>query len=333
MVEKEEEKKGDQEGMGAMNWESQSCKVFVMILVCFAILLLGVAIIVRLIRFGSEKNPFFFIFTFYLALFIGLLVISIIKWERVLMYFTFLTTRKGVGMFMIFVGSLLFDWNEIFEMAVSVLLILIGILYIIYGFKVGEEQRPDPTKAGKDDKKKEDNKKDEERKKQYEENKGVAVDANKQNANQNAAPPSYQPKGGEVKYQQDPGINRPDAAPRVASNAPPPPAVIRFDDEPDYENQAPAYNQRAREPVRQQTPPNYAHDNSDEEEESPGAYAYNPGSNAAPQSYNQHQDPYKQRVASQEDERKYYAPPPPDETPVQVPAKLKKFKDINDLLF
>lgn len=325
--EKKEEKKGDQEGIGALNWESQSCKVFVMILVCFAILLLGVAIIVRLIRFGSEKNPFFFIFTFYLVLFIGLLVISIIKWERILMYFTFLTTRKGVGIFMIFIGSLLFDWNEIFEMAVSILLIIIGVVYIVYGFKVGEEQRADPTKGGKDDKKKEENKKDEERKKQYEENKGVAIDANKQNANQNAAPPSYQPKEGDVKYQQDPGINRPDAAPKVASNAPPSPAVIRFDDEPDYENQAPVHQQRLREPIRQQTPPNYAHDNSDEEEnESPGAYAYNPGSNAAPQSYNQ-------RAASNADERKYYAPPPPDETPVQVPAKLKKFKDINDLLF
>jgi hypothetical protein len=324
MAEKEEEKKGDQEALSTFDWESHSCKIVVLVLVIFAIVLMGIAIILRLIRFGSESNPFFYIFTLYLVIFIAMLVISIIRVERILTYFTFLSTRKGVGFFMIFIGLLLFDWNHIFEMAVSILLLIIGMLYIIYGLKVGEVQPADPTKAGKDGKKdakkdgKKEESKDEELKRQFEEerkkqygdnygaNAGVAIDLKNPKDKQNAAPPSYQPKGGEVKYQQDTGINRPDSNPRGASMHP-----------------------------AQVASPN---DYDEEEDESPGRQAYQPGGYAfKPEpitgpSYNQRQEPYRARVDSDPDDRKYSAPPP-DESPVQLPDKLKKFKDINDLLF
>lgn len=132
------------------------------------------------------------------------------------MYFTFLNTRKGVGFFMIFIGTLLFDWHEIFELCVSLVLIVMGGLYIFYGFKVGEEKPAPPKEKKKDDKKK-DGKKEEDRKKQYEDNKGAEEDQR----NNNASPPSYQPKGGEIKYHQEPPINNPAANPRAAAGAPP----------------------------------------------------------------------------------------------------------------
>jgi hypothetical protein len=357
MAEGEEEKKGDQEALSTFDWESHSCKIVVFVLVIFAIVLLGIAIILRLIRFGSESNPFFYIFTLYLALFIAMLVISIIRIERIITYFTFLSTRKGVGFFMIFIGLLLFDWNHLFEMAVSILLLIIGLLYIIYGFKVGEVQPADPTKAdGKNDVKKDGKKgskyeenKDEELKRQFEEerkrqygdnygaNAGVAIDLKNQKDKQNAAPPSYQPKGGDVQYQQDTGINRPDSNPRGASNYPAQPVASPNDY--DYESQAPSYQPRGQEPVRQHTPASYGQNNSDEEDdESPGGQAYKPGGYAfKPEpivgpSYNQRQEPYRERVDPEPADRKY-RPPPPDEAPVQVPDKLKKFKDINDLHF
>lgn len=319
---KAKEKRGDQEAVAKMDWNSHGCKVFIQIMVVFAIAMLGVAIISRLLRFGDESSIFFYFWTIYLMLFIALLVISMLKVQKVLMYFTFLTTRKGVGMFLIFIGSLLFDWNHYFELSVSIILLGIGGLYVFYGLKVGEEQPPEPSKQGQEEAKQQD------RRAQYEEGKGRADDR----ARQHVSPPSYQPRGGgEERFQRDGGVRNPGP---VAAGAPPGynqdqyPAEAR--DAPYYEprrDDAPSYQPRdGGPPVRQE--PQYESNapvgpHYDEEE------ADNPGAYGGPPSYVQDSRPPPAQPQAA------MRPPPPDEAPMELPESvkaIKKFKDINDLL-
>ena len=49
--------------------------------------------------------------------------------------FTFMAPFLGRGIFIIFAGSILFDWNHLAEFFTSLICIIVGILYIIYGFK------------------------------------------------------------------------------------------------------------------------------------------------------------------------------------------------------
>jgi Ca2+/Na+ antiporter len=270
---------------------------------------------------------------------------------------------KGTGAFMIFVGTLLFDWNHIFELCVSLVLILIGALYIFYGFKVGEIQdKPKEEKKEKKDKEKED------RKKQYEDKKGDGNEENKkQPDNAVSSPPSYQPRGGSIKYQEDhlgkqqQQPQPPVPIPRGSANAPPDPefaASRQPSSHPDQE--APYYQPRGGSPIRQQQeqylpqnqPVGFANyggydnrfssnnENFDEEEEDDydnrGGYPYS--ANAAPQSYQAQRPAYQNQPAAYSPHPQYrqeeeYVPPPPDEEPMRIPDKLKKIKDINDLLF
>ena len=138
---KEEEKNvGDQEPMSKLDWNGKTCRAIVLILVGLAIVLLGVVIIIRFLRFGQESSPFFYIWTFYQALFIAMLIISIIRIHRILVFISFLSTKIGVGIFMIFIGTLLFDWNQIFEMWVACVLGAIGGLYIVDSISINSYQ-------------------------------------------------------------------------------------------------------------------------------------------------------------------------------------------------
>ena len=257
------------------------------------------------------------------------------------MYFTFLDSRKGTGFFMIFIGTLLVDWNHIFELIVSIFLIMIGGLYIFYGFKVGEEAPPPPK--GKEDKK--DGKED--RKKNYEDKNAPSGEENK-GASGNAPVPSYQPREGSIKYQNEPEmpVNKQNPSSSM------PPTQPEFKLKP---SEAP-FNQ----PMRQsQTPSsgygayegNYGPQDLDEEEYDNQYSNQQPAYNAQRQepAYNaQRQEPaynaQRQEPAydAQRQESAYNAqrqepnrmqPPPPDEQPMQLPDRLKKFKDINDILF
>jgi FtsH-binding integral membrane protein len=73
-------------------------------------LLMLVAAILRCIAFKtSTDDPFFFLLTFYLFGFAVLLVIAEIKVKRVIVYVEILNSRIGKGMYVLFVGLLLFD--------------------------------------------------------------------------------------------------------------------------------------------------------------------------------------------------------------------------------
>jgi hypothetical protein len=72
-------------------------------------LLMLVAAILRCIAFKTSTDPFFFLLTFYLFGFAVLLVIAEIKVKRVIVYVEILNSRIGKGMYVLFVGLLLFD--------------------------------------------------------------------------------------------------------------------------------------------------------------------------------------------------------------------------------
>jgi peptidoglycan/LPS O-acetylase OafA/YrhL len=98
------------------------------------ILAMCAAAIVRFTYFGKDDgptDPFFYIFTFYLFPFAGLLLISELRYERVLKYFEFLGYQYGKGMFMLFVALLLFDTTYPADTAISVFMSLVGIFNLI----------------------------------------------------------------------------------------------------------------------------------------------------------------------------------------------------------
>lgn len=392
---KEDEKVGDQEAMSKLDWNGKTCKAIVLILVGLAIVLLGVVVILRLISFGSVSSPFYYIWTFYQLVFMAMLVVSIIRVHRVLVYFSFLSTKIGVGIFMIFIGTLLFDWNAIFQMCVAITLGAIGGLYIFYGIKVGdqdekeeEERKKTLEKEQKGSKAKEDKKED--RKEKYEDKgnqdkkpeDGKATEDIRRPENQVSSPPSYQPKDGAPVYHNQPHIekyvNPATAAMKgVQSNY----AEIKRDIAP-VSQHMPQVAKFAAAGVQQHfSPEMYAQkpNNYDEYQESEDVdynmdgmnyqnmpqrvniqNNYGPGGNppqydsdeeddsnyyqpnaGAPHSLPGHlQEAYsgsaKMGGQSPPKHKPTYEPPPPDQEPYRLPQavndKLKKFKDINDLL-
>jgi hypothetical protein len=64
-------------------------------------MLLG-SIVFRVLRFGKEKDPFFYIYTFYLLLFIVMIIIADLRIKFILKFFSFLAPWIGKGSFMIF---------------------------------------------------------------------------------------------------------------------------------------------------------------------------------------------------------------------------------------
>jgi len=97
----------------------------------------------RCSRFGNKKyigynDPFFYIYTVYVIIFVVMLFIADIsrlhvKIRKILFLFTFLHQWIGRGMFIIFIGALLFDWHYIFECITSIVSIIVGISFIVYG--------------------------------------------------------------------------------------------------------------------------------------------------------------------------------------------------------
>ena len=98
------------------------------------ILSLCASAIVRFTYFGKDEapsDPFFYILTFYLIPFAGLLLVAELRWQRVLKYFQFIGLLYGKGMFMVFIALLLFDTQYPVDIAVSVLMSLVGIFNVV----------------------------------------------------------------------------------------------------------------------------------------------------------------------------------------------------------
>merc|ERR1712232_1051510 len=76
------------------------------------------------------------IWNFYLTIFAIMIILAEIrKPEKFLYYFTFLKSFGGRGLFILFVGTLLFDVNAIYRFIIGVIFCVIGVTYIIIYFK------------------------------------------------------------------------------------------------------------------------------------------------------------------------------------------------------
>ena len=111
------------------------CLHYITHILNFLIILgLCAAAVVRFTYFGSNEapsDPFFYILTFYLFPFAGLLLVAQLQWQRVLKYFQFLGFLYGKGFFMIFVALLLFDTQYPVDTAISILMTLVGFFNLL----------------------------------------------------------------------------------------------------------------------------------------------------------------------------------------------------------
>lgn len=86
---------------------------------------------IRFSRFGEASDPFFYLLTFYLIGFAALLIIAELRLKKILVYVEFLKGRMGKGIYIIIVGLLIFDETRTYDMAISIILVIVGILNII----------------------------------------------------------------------------------------------------------------------------------------------------------------------------------------------------------
>ena len=121
--------------MGEKKKINKSCLAYIAQALNFITILGILAVtIVRFTFFAKEnppKDPFYYILTFYLIPFAGLLLIAELRWEVVLKHFEFLSFQWGKGMFMIFVGLLLFDTAYPVDSSISIMMIVVGIFNMI----------------------------------------------------------------------------------------------------------------------------------------------------------------------------------------------------------
>jgi hypothetical protein len=88
---------------------------------------------IRFASFKTESDPFFFLLTFYLFGFSALLVFAELGYKKVLVYVEFLSGRAGKGLYIMFVGLLIFDATRPSDMGIAILLVLIGIFNVLIG--------------------------------------------------------------------------------------------------------------------------------------------------------------------------------------------------------
>lgn len=91
--------------------------------------------VVRFTYFGQGElaptDPFFYMFTFYLFPFAGLLLVAELRWQRILKYFSFIGYFYGRGMFILFVALLLFDTEYPIDAGISIFASLVGLFNVL----------------------------------------------------------------------------------------------------------------------------------------------------------------------------------------------------------
>jgi drug/metabolite transporter (DMT)-like permease len=97
-----------------------------------AVLML-IDIVLRFMSFKSETDLFFFLLTFYLFGFSALLILAELNIRRVVVYVEFLNGRIGKGLYVVFVGLLLFDETRKWDMIFAIVMVLVGFLNILLG--------------------------------------------------------------------------------------------------------------------------------------------------------------------------------------------------------
>lgn len=80
---------------------------------------------------SAPKDPFYYFLTIYMLPFAFLIIIAEAEWRRVLKYVLFLKSQAGRGIFIMFVGLLVFEEKHANDIATSITLILIGAFNLI----------------------------------------------------------------------------------------------------------------------------------------------------------------------------------------------------------
>ena len=96
-------------------------------------LLMVISACFRFSNFSKTSDPFFYLLTFYLLGFAALLVIAEVRIRRIIVYIEFLGGRIGKGIYILFVGLLVFDNEFTSDMAFGIIIFLVGIFNVIVG--------------------------------------------------------------------------------------------------------------------------------------------------------------------------------------------------------
>ena len=89
--------------------------------------------ILRWIDFKNVKELFFLILSLYLLGFAILLVVAELRIKSVLIYIEFLKSRIGLGIYVTLIGLLVFDESRNYDIGISVVLVVIGVMNLIIG--------------------------------------------------------------------------------------------------------------------------------------------------------------------------------------------------------
>jgi hypothetical protein len=112
-------------------------------------LALLVSVIMRFVDFGQSNDVFFYLLTFYLIGFAALLVVAELRVRSVIVYCEFLKGRPGKGMYLLLIGTLLFDESRSEDIIISILLVLVGLFNIIVSCMRGNKPKGKNTKGKK----------------------------------------------------------------------------------------------------------------------------------------------------------------------------------------
>jgi hypothetical protein len=110
----------------------KSCSLKVIKALNYAtVLIIAANAILRFFNFDKVTDPFYFILTFYMLFFAALLLIAEIGIKRILVYIEFLNGRMGKGLYIIFIGLLMFDDKFKLDMLFGIAVFLVGIFNIL----------------------------------------------------------------------------------------------------------------------------------------------------------------------------------------------------------
>jgi hypothetical protein len=104
----------------------------------FAVILMVICIIMRFTYLG-EVNLFFTILTIYLIVFLVLLVLAELKRMTVRIYFNFLDTKVGRGIFIMFLTLLIMEKDSGLEIGMGIVLLIIALFNIFLGWGEGSD--------------------------------------------------------------------------------------------------------------------------------------------------------------------------------------------------
>ena len=129
----------------------KSCSIKVVkILNYVSALIIILDVVMRFFNFQTATDPFYFILTFYLIGFAVLLAIAEAGIKKILVYIEFLNGRMGKGLFIVFIGLLMFDEKFKSDLFIGIAVFLIGVFNIMVSCMKLKTKEDEYTSAEKE---------------------------------------------------------------------------------------------------------------------------------------------------------------------------------------